>query len=57
MKQFLYALVLVGSVTLLTGCGCYSGGCGYVQTSYVPSCGGGCGCSSCGYGFGYNDWY
>lgn len=63
MKQLLMTLVLVGSVTLLTGCGCYNGGCGYVQQTTYTTCGGACGCggcgvcNACGYGYGYNDWY
>lgn len=56
MKRLIFSMILVGSVSVLTGC-CCSGGCGYVQTSYVSTCSGGCGCNACGYGFGYNDWY
>lgn len=53
MKRVFYSLILVGTITLLSGCGCLSGGCG---SYYTASCGG-CACNACGYGFGYNDWY
>lgn len=54
MKKIILSLILIGSVSLLTGCatGC-GGGCGYayVQTSCCNAC------TTCGYGYGYNDWY
>lgn len=54
MKRLSIALILAGSVLLLTGCatGCGGGGCGYVQSSCCNTT-----CSTCGYGSGYNDWY
>ncbi len=61
MKRLIMSIVLAGSVIVLTGCGCWEGGCaGYVRP---VSCCNTCStcavnvCSTCGYGYGYNDWY
>lgn len=62
MKRLFIAMVLAGSFTVLTGCGCWDGGCaGYVRPVAVCGSCNTCttcnSCTTCGYGYGYNDWY
>lgn len=57
MKRLMMSMVLAGSFIVLTGCGCWDGGCaGYVRPVSCNTCAVNT-CSTCGYGYGYNDWY
>jgi len=60
MKRFLLTIVILGAVTVLSGCG-FNSCCNTRSYATSSGCGDVCGystsCNTCSYGYGYNDWY